>query len=99
MLVRAGVTLDDVHQHSREHEDLYQLAELRVSWDERIWVWRFRHYGTVVRALGEGSLGTQGTPVEVLGKLIAQRQLPKLWEVRHRLVEEFDARPAGDQAG
>jgi hypothetical protein len=27
----------------------------------------------------------------VLGKLIAQRQLPKLWEVRSRLVELFDA--------
>jgi hypothetical protein len=27
----------------------------------------------------------------VLGKLVAQRQLPKLWEARSRLVQQFDA--------
>ena len=50
------------------------------------------------RALGEESIGTQGTPVQVLGKLIAQRQLPKLWEVRSRLVELFDAERKGSAA-
>ena len=40
---------------------------------------------------GRATLGTQGTPVEVLGKLIAQRQLPQLWQARSRLVELFDA--------
>jgi hypothetical protein len=29
--------------------------------------------------------------VQVLGKLVAQRQLPKLWEARSRLVAQFDA--------
>jgi hypothetical protein len=43
-------------------------------------------------------VGTQGTPVQVLGKLIAQRQLPRLWETRSRLVELFDAeRAAGER--
>jgi hypothetical protein len=28
----------------------------------------------------------------VLGKLIAQRQLPELWKARATLVERFDAR-------
>ena len=57
------------------------MAELLTEWDERIWVWRFRHYSIVARALGEDTIGTQGTPVQVLGKLIAQRQIPKLWDV------------------
>jgi tryptophan 2,3-dioxygenase len=90
-VVRAGVELDELYRRGRELEDLYQLAEALISWDERLWVWRFRHYGIVSRALGEGAIGTQGTPVQVLGKLIAQRQLPKLWEVRSRLIEQFDA--------
>jgi tryptophan 2,3-dioxygenase len=90
-LERAGVELDELYRRGRELEDLYQVAEALISWDERLWVWRFRHYGIVSRALGEGAIGTQGTPVQVLGKLIAQRQLPKLWEVRSRLVEQFDA--------
>ncbi|HUO74517.1 MAG TPA: tryptophan 2,3-dioxygenase family protein [Solirubrobacteraceae bacterium] len=93
--VRAGLELTDVYRQGREHEQLYQLAELLTEWDERIWVWRFRHYSIVARALGEDTIGTQGTPVQVLGKLIAQRQLPKLWDARSRLVELFDAERAG----
>jgi tryptophan 2,3-dioxygenase len=57
-------------------------------------VWRFRHYVAVARALGEETIGTQGTPVQVLGKLIAQRQLPRLWEARSRLTELFEAERA-----
>jgi tryptophan 2,3-dioxygenase len=91
LLGDAGLELTELYQHGREHEDLYQLAELLTEWDERIWLWRFRHYAIVARALGEQTVGTQGTPVQVLGKLIAQRQLPKLWETRRRLVELFDA--------
>ncbi len=87
----AGLELAELYQQGREHEQLYQLAELLIEWDERIWVWRFRHYTIVARALGEKTIGTQGTPVQVLGKLIAQRQIPELWDVRSRLVELFDA--------
>jgi len=53
-----------------------------------------RHYSVVARAIGERSMGTQGTPVQVPGKLVTQRQLPKLWEARSRLVEQFDAERA-----
>jgi tryptophan 2,3-dioxygenase len=98
LLEGAGLTLAELYQHGREHEELYQLAELLIEWDERIWVWRFRHYAIVARALGEDTIGTQGTPVQVLGKLIAQRQLPRLWDVRSRLVELFDAERKGSAA-
>ena len=98
LLEQAGLDLEDLYRHGREHEQLYQLAELLTEWDERIWVWRFRHYTIVARALGENTVGTQGTPVQVLGKLIAQRQLPKLWDVRSRLVELFDAERRGSAA-
>ncbi len=91
LLADAGLDLPALYQQGRSHEQLYQLAELLTEWDERIWVWRFRHYTIVARALGEDTIGTQGTPVQVLGKLIAQRQLPGLWETRSRLVELFDA--------
>jgi tryptophan 2,3-dioxygenase len=98
LLERAGLTLEALYRHGRDHEELYQLAELLTEWDERIWVWRLRHYTVVARALGEETIGTQGTPVQVLGKLIAQRQIPKLWDVRSRLVELFDAERRGSAA-
>ena len=94
LLARRGVSLVEVYQRGRELDDLYTVAELLTDWDERLWIWRFRHYVTVARALGEETVGTQGTPVQVLGKLIAQRQVPRLWEARSRLVELFDAERA-----
>ena len=87
----AGLDLVELYQRGREFEQLYQAAEALTDWDERIWIWRFRHYATVARSIGEDTKGTQGTPVQVLGKLIAQRQLPELWKARATLVERFDA--------
>jgi tryptophan 2,3-dioxygenase len=96
LLAGAGLELTELYRRGREFEQLHQLAELLMDWDERIWVWRIRHYTIVVRALGEKTIGTQGTPVQVLGKLIAQRQMPRLWDARSLLVELFDAeREAG----
>jgi tryptophan 2,3-dioxygenase len=94
LLLRAGLELTELYSHEREHARLFELAELLTDWDERVWVWRFRHYTVVSRAIGEDTIGTQGTPVQVLGKLIAQRGLPRLWEARSRLAELFDAERA-----
>ncbi len=91
LLERERLTLVELYRRGREFEDLYAVAELLTDLDQHIWTWRFHHYATVARALGEETAGTQGTPVQVLGKLIAQRQLPHLWETRARLVELFEA--------
>jgi len=82
-----GVALIDLYVHGREHEDLYQLAELLIAWDERIAAWRMRHYLVVARVIGDQVVGTQGTPVELLGGLIKHRFFPELWEVRNRLTQ------------
>lgn len=90
-LADAGLSLEELYVRGREFEALHAAAELPTDWDERIWVWRFRHYAVVARSLGEHTVGTQGTPVQVLGRLIAQRQVVQLWDIRGRLVERFDA--------
>jgi tryptophan 2,3-dioxygenase len=82
----AGLTLVEVYTLGREHEDLYQLAELLIEWDERCVVWRVRHFVVVERIIGGSVVGTQGTPVEVLGKLIHKRFFPDLWELRNELT-------------
>jgi tryptophan 2,3-dioxygenase len=89
-LQRSDVPLPDVYRRRADFQELHQLAELLTDLDERLRLWRFRHYSVVARAIGEESIGIQGTPVQVLGKLIAQRQLPNLWEVRSRLAELFE---------
>jgi tryptophan 2,3-dioxygenase len=85
-LERAGLTIVDLYIHGREHEDLYQLAEQLIEWDERISVWRYRHYKVITRIIGAHVVGTQGTPVEVLGRLIHQTYYPELWDARDRLT-------------
>jgi tryptophan 2,3-dioxygenase len=82
-----GLTLVDLYVHGREHEDLYQLAEALIEWDERLTLWRMRHYKVVARIIGDAVVGTQGTPVELLGGLVKQKLYPELWEVRNRLTE------------
>ena len=82
-----GLDLVELYVHGREHEDLYQLAECLTEWDERLTLWRMRHYKVVSRIIGDEVVGTQGTPVELLGGLIKQKFFPELWDVRNRLTE------------
>jgi tryptophan 2,3-dioxygenase len=83
----ADLPLIDLYVHGREHEELYLLAEALVEWDERVTLWRVRHFKVVERIIGAGAIGTQGTPVELLGRLIHNRMYPELWDVRNELTE------------
>ena len=98
----AGLSLVDVYVNGREHEELYTLAELLLEWDERVSVWRFRHYKVVARVIGDEVVGTQGTPVELLGGLIKHKLYPELWQVRNELTalaKEQEAAPEADVPG
>jgi tryptophan 2,3-dioxygenase len=92
-LREAGLNVVELYVQGRDHEDLYQLAELLISWDERIGLWRMRHYLVVSRVIGDSVVGTQGTPVELLGGLIKQRFYPELWQARNRLTELASQEP------
>jgi tryptophan 2,3-dioxygenase len=83
---QAGLSLVDVYVQGREHEELYQLAEALTELDERINFWRIRHYKVVARVIGDSVVGTQGTPVEVLGRLVHHVFFPELWRVRNELT-------------
>ena len=85
-LEAAGLGLAELYVQGREHEDLYQLAEAVVELDEWVQTWRIRHYRVVVRVIGDAVVGTRGTPVEVLGRLVHTVEFPELWEVRNELT-------------
>jgi tryptophan 2,3-dioxygenase len=80
------LSLVDLYVRGREFEELYQLAEALIEWDERVSVWRYRHYKVVARVIGDEVVGTQGTPVELLGGLIKNKMYPELWQVRNDLT-------------
>jgi tryptophan 2,3-dioxygenase len=87
LLRSRDLTIIELYQRGRELEDLYQLAELLIEWDERVILWRVHHFKLVERVIGGEVVGTQGTPVELLGKLIHHRYYPELWHARNRLTE------------
>ena len=59
--------------------------------DEWLQTWRIRHYRVVARVIGEHVIGTQGTPVEVLGRLIHRVEYQELWDVRNELTAKSQA--------
>ncbi|MFI5933710.1 tryptophan 2,3-dioxygenase family protein [Actinoplanes sp. NPDC051494] len=67
--------------------DFYRLAESLVELDERIALWRTEHYKIATRIIGHAVLGTHGTPVDALAKLITHKLYPRLWAVRTELTE------------
>jgi tryptophan 2,3-dioxygenase len=83
---RAGLSLVEVYTRGREFDELYNLAEQIIELDERITVWRVRHFKVVQRTIGGDVIGTQGTPVEVMGRLIHHSHFPELWDVRNELT-------------
>ena len=82
----AGLSLVDLYVKGRDHEDLYQVAEALLELDEQAQLWRMRHYQVVARVIGDSVVGTQGTPVELLGRLVTKTSFPELWEVRDELT-------------
>jgi tryptophan 2,3-dioxygenase len=86
LLQRRGVDLLSVYSAGYAQEDLYQLAEQMLTWDEQVILWRFHHLKVVERIIGGNVIGTQGTPVEVLGKRIDVRFFPELWTVRDEIT-------------
>ena len=86
LLTTRGLTLIDVYERGHDLDDVYQLAEQMMTWDERTILWRFQHLKTVERIIGGNVIGTQGTPVDVLGKRIDVRFFPALWLVRDEIT-------------
>jgi tryptophan 2,3-dioxygenase len=81
-----GLNAVELYRRGREFEELYQLAELLMEWDERVTLWRVHHFKLVERIIGGEVVGTQGTPVEVLGNLIHKSRYPELWRARNELT-------------
>ena len=93
LLAEENVALMTIFLEDRKYEDLFQLAEALLELDERISLWRARHFKVVERSIGMKVSGTQGTPVEVLGRLNSFSFFPELWDIRtditnHALAQE-----------
>lgn len=71
----------------KQSAPLYRLVEAMVEWDDRVSLWRARHYKVAVRTLGHDVIGTKGTPVDHLSQILNHKFFPELWKVRTELTE------------
>jgi tryptophan 2,3-dioxygenase len=94
LIARRGVELAAIYRDSHAHEDLFQAAERLVDWDQRLILWRMVHLKLVERIIGGHVIGTQGTPVEVLGRRLDVRYFQDLWDVRNALTREAHTSPS-----
>ena len=88
---RAGLTLVEVYTRGRELEACTSSPRADRARRARD-VWRVRHFKVVQRVIGGDVIGTQGTPVEVMGRLIHHSFYPELWDVRQRADPDEPAR-------
>lgn len=93
LVTRRGVDLAQLYRESHAYEDIFQVAERLVDWDQRLIAWRTVHLKLVERIIGGQVIGTQGTPVEVLGRRLDVRFFPALWDVRNALTAEAQTSP------
>lgn len=90
MVAARGLALRDLYVQHELHDDLHSLAEMLISIDEAFIDWRDRHFRVVERSIGFDVVGTQGTPVQVIGDLRERQFFPELWRVRGELTRYAD---------
>jgi tryptophan 2,3-dioxygenase len=75
----------EVYRNTKQHWDLYELAEKLVDLEDAFRQWRFRHATTVERVIGwkRGTGGTSG--VAYLRRLMDTVLFPELWRARTEL--------------
>ena len=89
---RHAIDLAEVYR-TGQYTEPYRLAEAMIAWDEQVSLYRVQHYKVITRIIGNGVVGTQGTQVEVLTRLIEYKYFPELWALRTELTRTG---PMGD---
>ncbi len=90
LLAHEQVSLVDVYMHADRYPLLLALAEGLTDYDEVFQVFRAQHFKLAQRMIGPGSIGTGGTPMEILERTLKDRFYPELWEVRNQLTQIAD---------
>lgn len=90
LLAHEQTTLTDIYIHADRYPLLLELAEALTDYDEIFQVFRYEHFKLAQRMIGPGSIGTGGTPMEMLERTLKDVFYPELWEVRNQLTKIAD---------
>ncbi len=87
LLSHEGVSLADIYIHADRYPLLMAFAEALTDYDEVFQIFRAQHLKLARRMIGPGSVGTGGTPMEMLERTLKDVFYPELWEVRNQLTQ------------
>lgn len=90
LLAHENVSLVDVYIHADRYPLIVAFAEALTDYDEVFQLFRAQHLKLAQRMIGPGSIGTGGTPMEVLARTLQDSFYPELWEVRNQLTRIAD---------
>ncbi len=90
VLAHERVSLPEIYMHADRYPFLQAFAEGLTDYDEVFQVFRTQHFKLAQRMIGPGSIGTGGTPMELLERTLKDSFYPELWEVRNQLTQIAD---------
>ena len=90
VLAHEQVSLVDVYISGDRYPILLAFAEALTDYDEVFQLFRTQHFKLAQRMIGPGSIGTGGTPMEVLERTLKDMFYPELWEIRNQLTRIAD---------
>lgn len=90
VLAHEEVTLTDIYIHADRYPLQMAFAEALIDYDEVFQLFRTQHFKMAQRMIGPGSIGTGGTPMEMLERTLKDKFYPDLWEHRNQLTKIAD---------
>ena len=90
MLAHEQVSLAEIYIHADRYPLLMSFAEALTDYDEVFQIFRSQHFKLAQRMIGPGSIGTGGTPMDLLERTLKDVFYPELWEVRNQLTKIAD---------
>jgi len=90
VLAHEQVSLADIYMRADRYPLLVAFAEALTDYDEVFQIFRSQHLKLAKRMIGPGSVGTGGTPMELLERTLQDAFYPELWEVRNQLTKIAD---------
>ena len=91
LLEHDQVSLTDIYMRADHYPLLMAFAEVLTDYDEVFQLFRTQHFKLAQRMIGPGSIGTGGTPMELLERTLRDSFYPELWEVRNQLTKIADS--------
>ncbi len=87
LLAHEQVSLTDIYIYADRYPLLMAFAEALTDYDEVFQLFRAQHFKLAQRMIGPGSIGTGGTPMEILERTLKDKFYPELWEIRNQLTK------------